>query len=87
MKKIYVSPRLYVLISEASAMICASETYKLNGGANWGAPEGEYSPAEYVNEGHSHNDGSTTGGYTTTPIEEDEDDLPSRSKSSLLWDW
>lgn len=85
MKKIYVSPRLFVLNSEASAMICASETYKLNGGANWGAPEGEYSPAEYVNEGH--NDDSTTGGYTTTPIEEDEDDLPSRSKSSLLWDW
>lgn len=85
MKKIYVSPRLFVLNSEASAMICASETYKLNGGANWGAPEGEYSPAEYVNEGH--NDGSTTGGYTTSPIEDDDDDLPSRSKSSLLWDW
>ena len=86
MKKIYVSPRLFVLISEASAMICASETYKLNGGANWGAPEGEYSPGEWENEGVG---GSTpTGGYTTTPTEEDDDDLiPSRSKSSLLWDW
>ncbi len=86
MKKIYVSPRLFVLISEASAMICASETYKLNGGANWGAPEGESSPAEYVNEGHKEGS-SSTGGYTTSPIEDDDDDLPSRSKSSLLWDW
>ena len=84
MKKIYVSPRLFILNSEASAMICASETYSLNGGANWGAEEGEYSPGEWVNEGVG---GSDNGGYTTNPIEDDEDDLPSRAKSGSIWDW
>lgn len=85
MKKIYVSPRLFVLNSEASAMICASETYKLNGGANWGAPEGEYSPGEWVNE---KIDSKPVGGYTSSDIgDEGDDDLPSRAKSSVWDEW
>lgn len=85
MKKKYVNPITEFFGSELSDMVCASQTTVVTGGANWGG-EGEYAPDDWINEGQT---GSDTGGYTTTPIEDDDGlDLPSRGKAwGDLWDW
>ena len=83
MKKIYISPRLFVLDVEPSEMLKGSN-YTMKGGTQWGG-EGEYAPGEWINEGQQTGE---TGGYTTTPIGDDEWDLPSRAKGwGDLWDW
>lgn len=84
MKKKYVNPITEIYGSELSDMVCASKNTVITGGAEWGG-EGEYAPGEWINEGQQTGE---TGGYTTTPIGDDEWDLPSRAKAwGDLWDW
>ena len=84
MKKKYVIPATEYYQLELFEMINASNTTSLNTGAEWGG-SGEYAPDDWINEGQ---EGGNTGGYTTTPIEDDDDDLPSRGKAwGDLWDW
>lgn len=87
MKKTYVSPLIVFVSSEATNMICASETYKLNNGTQIGATseQSPYGNDDYLNEGHSSDN---VGGYDVVSGGTDEnDEIFSRSKSSLLWDW
>ncbi|MEE3385383.1 MAG: hypothetical protein VZR36_09905 [Prevotella sp.] len=77
MKKTYISPRLFVIDAEAAEMICASKTYTLNRGTQWGT-EGEYAPAEWKNEGYLDKS-ETIGGFSVAEFgDEGEEDLPSR---------
>lgn len=83
MKKKYISPTTEIIDSEFLDVVCASKKYSVNTGAQWGG-EGEYAPGEWINQGYG---GSDTGGYTTSPIEDTEDDIPSRGKEwGDLWD-
>ena len=72
MKKTYISPRLIVIDAEASEMICASKTYTLNRGTQWGT-EGEYAPAEWKNEGYMDKS-EKIGGFDVAEFGEDADD-------------
>ena len=84
MKKKYVNPITEIFGSELSDMVCASNTYSLSGGAEWGG-EGEYAPGEWVNEGY---EGDETGGYDVIGFEETDGDIESRGKAwGDLWDW
>ena len=77
MKKTYISPRLFVIDAEAAEMICASKTYTLNRGTQWGT-EGEYAPAEWKNEGYQDKI-KPIGGFDVVEFgDEGEEDLPSR---------
>lgn len=77
MKKTYISPRLFVIDAEASEMICASKTYTLNRGTQWGT-EGEYAPAEWKNEGYLDKSEKIGDFYVAEFGDEGEEDLPSR---------
>ena len=72
MKKTYISPRLFVIDAEASEMICASKTYTLNRGTQWGT-EGEYAPAEWKNEGYQDKI-KPIGGFDVVEFGEDAED-------------
>ena len=83
MKKTYINPVTEVVSTELANIVCASgNTYKLTTGAEWGG-EGEYAPGEWITEGQI--DGSI-GGYTTSTIEETDEDIESRSKGLSGWD-
>ncbi len=82
MKKKYVNPVTETFSSELSNVICGSQ-YSINGNGSWGG-SGDYAPDEWINEGHGE---GSTGGYTTDPISDDEEDLPSRSKGGNIFIW
>lgn len=82
MKKKYVNPITEIFDSELQNIVCASKTYSLTSGAEWGG-EGEYAPSEWIIEGQT---GTETGGYTVNPIVETDEDIPSRGKEwGDLW--
>ena len=80
MKK-YIKPEItFALLMEECALCVASPT--VDHSATHGSAE-QYGNPEYVNEGY----GQPTYKVEDNTDEDDDDDLPSRSKSSLLWDW
>lgn len=83
MKKTYINPVTEVVSTELANIVCASgNTYKLTTDAEWGG-EGEFAPGEWITEGQI--DGSI-GGYTTSTIEETDEDIVSRGKGWSGWD-
>lgn len=87
MKKIYVSPAILYISSESSQMVCAS-TYSVTNGTTIGAntEQSPYGNDDWVNEGYQDQT-TDVGGFPTVSGGEADDDMESRSKSSLLWDW
>ena len=84
MKKKYINPVTEIVNVELLNIVCVSgDSYSLTSGAEWGG-EGEYAPSEWIDEGHG---GGNTGGYNTTVIEEDDEDLFSRGKAWGGWDY
>ncbi len=71
MKKIYISPRLFVLDVEPSEMLKGSN-YTMKGGTQWGG-EGQYMPGEWKDEGYMDNS-EEVGGFDVVEIIEDKDD-------------
>ena len=84
MKKKYINPVTEIVNVELLNIVCVSgDSYSLTSGAEWGG-EGEYAPSEWIDEGHG---GGNTGGYNTTVIEEDDEELFSRGKAWGGWDY
>ena len=86
MKKKYVIPATELFQLELLEMINASNktTTSLDVNGQWGGT-GEYAHDDWNTEEQG---GGNTGGFNTSPIGDDDDDLPSRAKGwGDLWDW
>ena len=85
MKKIYLRPVLNIKVVRHINYLCAgSEPLRQTSpSAEWG-DQGQFAPSEWIDEGHG---GGNTGGYNTTVIEEDDEDLFSRGKAWGGWDY
>ena len=84
MKKKYINPVTEIVNVELLNIVCGSgNSYKLTSGAEWGG-EGEYAPGEWITE--EQIDGSI-GGYSTSTIEETDEDIASRGKAWGGWDY
>lgn len=80
MKNQYIKPVTETAEVELQKMICVSkQVYGLNRHAEWG-DEGQYAPKEWIDEGHPNDIP-----WPAVRIDDDTEDLASRSKGSL-WD-